>query len=70
MLKFMKHSLVSAGIKLSLLTLASRILGLVREMTKAAFLGVIEDSLIILIKSITEAKTLLSAFIDKIPKEF
>lgn len=37
---------------------------------KAAFLGVIEDSLIILIKSITEAKTLLSAFIDKIPKEF
>ena len=39
MLKFMKHSLVSAGIKLSLLTLASRILGLVREMTKAAFLG-------------------------------
>ena len=35
----MKHSLVSAGIKLSLLTLASRILGLVREMTKAAFLG-------------------------------
>ncbi len=35
----MKHTLVSAGLKLSGLTLLSRILGLVREMTKAHFLG-------------------------------
>ena len=35
----MKRSLLSSGIKLSLLTFVSRILGLVREMTKAAFLG-------------------------------
>lgn len=32
-------SLVSAGLSLSVLTLFSRVLGLVREMTKAAFLG-------------------------------
>lgn len=35
----MKKSLASDGIKLSLLTLLSRILGLIREMTKATFLG-------------------------------
>ncbi len=35
----MKNSLVSAGLKLSILTLISRLLGLVREMTKAHFLG-------------------------------
>ena len=35
----MKRSLVSSGIKLSFLTFLSRILGLIREMTKAAFLG-------------------------------
>ncbi len=35
----MKNSLVSAGLKLSILTLVSRLLGLVREMTKAHFLG-------------------------------
>lgn len=35
----MKHSLVRSGIKLSILTLISRLLGLVREMTKASFLG-------------------------------
>ena len=35
----MSKSLASAGIKLSILTLGSRILGLVREMTKATFLG-------------------------------
>lgn len=34
-----KKSLVKSGIALSLATLLSRILGLVREMTKAAFLG-------------------------------
>lgn len=34
-----KHSLVKSGIALSLATLLSRILGLLREMTKAAFLG-------------------------------
>ena len=34
-----KKSLLSAGLSLSFLTLCSRILGLVREMTKAAFLG-------------------------------
>lgn len=34
-----KTSLASAGIKLSVLILASRILGLMREMTKASFLG-------------------------------
>jgi putative peptidoglycan lipid II flippase len=34
-----KGGLLGAGARLSLLTLASRILGLVREMTKAAFLG-------------------------------
>lgn len=34
-----KSSLAFAGVKLSILILASRILGLVREMTKAAFLG-------------------------------
>ncbi|MBQ9495616.1 MAG: murein biosynthesis integral membrane protein MurJ [Treponema sp.] len=33
------HSLLKSGIQLSLATLLSRILGLVREMTKAAFLG-------------------------------
>lgn len=33
------HSLVSKGFTLSLLTLASRVLGLIREMTKAKFLG-------------------------------
>ncbi len=35
----MKNSLVSSGVKLSILTLISRLLGLVREMTKAHFLG-------------------------------
>ena len=35
----MSKSLASAGIKLSILTLGSRLLGLVREMTKASFLG-------------------------------
>lgn len=35
----MKKNLVSSGIKLSFLTLISRVLGLVREMTKARFLG-------------------------------
>ncbi len=35
----MKNSLVSAGLKLSIMTLLSRVLGLVREMTKAHFLG-------------------------------
>lgn len=35
----MKHSLVASGIRLSVLTTVSRILGLVREMTKASFLG-------------------------------
>ncbi|MCR5046002.1 MAG: murein biosynthesis integral membrane protein MurJ, partial [Treponema sp.] len=34
-----KKNLVSSGIKLSFLTLISRVLGLVREMTKAKFLG-------------------------------
>jgi putative peptidoglycan lipid II flippase len=34
-----KASLAAAGMRLSLLTLASRVLGLAREMTKAAFLG-------------------------------
>lgn len=34
-----KKSLLKSGIQLSILTLLSRILGLVREMTKAAFLG-------------------------------
>ncbi len=34
-----KKLLISSGIKLSLLTLFSRILGLIREMTRAAFLG-------------------------------
>ena len=34
-----KKSLVRSGLSLSFLTLLSRILGLVREMTKAAFLG-------------------------------
>jgi len=34
-----EHSLVSKGISLSILTLFSRIMGLVREMTKAKFLG-------------------------------
>ncbi|MCK9169576.1 MAG: murein biosynthesis integral membrane protein MurJ [Treponema sp.] len=34
-----KHSLVKSGLRLSFVTLLSRILGLVREMTKAAFLG-------------------------------
>ena len=34
-----KHSLLRSGTALSLLTLMSRILGLLREMTKAAFLG-------------------------------
>lgn len=37
--KSMKKNLVSSGIKLSLLTMISRVLGLVREMTKARFLG-------------------------------
>lgn len=35
----MAQSLLKSGSKLSLLTLGSRVLGLVREMTKAAFLG-------------------------------
>ncbi len=35
----MKKNLVSSGIKLSFLTMISRVLGLVREMTKAQFLG-------------------------------
>jgi len=35
----MAHSIVKSGSRLSLLTLVSRVLGLVREMTKAAFLG-------------------------------
>ncbi|MCH5283211.1 MAG: murein biosynthesis integral membrane protein MurJ [Treponema sp.] len=35
----MKKNLVSSGIKLSFLTMISRVLGLVREMTKARFLG-------------------------------
>jgi putative peptidoglycan lipid II flippase len=35
----MAHSLLKSGSRLSLLTLGSRILGLLREMTKAAFLG-------------------------------
>ncbi|MGI5172901.1 murein biosynthesis integral membrane protein MurJ [Treponema sp. OMZ 840] len=35
----MKRSLLSSGIKLSFLTFLSRILGLIRETTKAAFLG-------------------------------
>ena len=34
-----KKSLLAAGARLSILTLVSRILGLVRESTKAAFLG-------------------------------
>ena len=34
-----ENSLVSKGISLSILTLFSRIMGLVREMTKAKFLG-------------------------------
>lgn len=34
-----KTSLLNSGLKLSLLTLISRVLGLIREMTKAAFLG-------------------------------
>lgn len=34
-----KHSLVKSGLRLSFVTLLSRILGLIREMTKAAFLG-------------------------------
>lgn len=38
-MKIMTNSLVQKGSRLSLLTLASRVLGLVREMTKAAFLG-------------------------------
>ena len=35
----MKKSLLKSGFVLSIMTLASRIMGLVREMTKAAFLG-------------------------------
>ncbi len=35
----MKKSLVKSGLVLSIMTLASRIMGLIREMTKAAFLG-------------------------------
>ncbi len=35
----MKNSLLSSGLKLSIMTLLSRVLGLVREMTKASFLG-------------------------------
>ena len=35
----MAQSLIKSGTKLSLLTLGSRVLGLLREMTKAAFLG-------------------------------
>jgi putative peptidoglycan lipid II flippase len=34
-----KHSLVKSGLRLSFVTLLSRILGLIREMTKASFLG-------------------------------
>ena len=33
------HSLMAKGLSLSVLTLASRILGLIREITKAKFLG-------------------------------
>ena len=39
MRKIQKKSLVKSGLVLSLMTFASRIMGLVREMTKAAFLG-------------------------------
>lgn len=39
MLMSMAHSIIKSGSRLSLLTMGSRILGLVREMTKAAFLG-------------------------------
>ena len=34
-----KKSLVKSGLLLSLMTFASRIMGLIREMTKASFLG-------------------------------
>ena len=34
-----KSSLLKSGISLSVLTLVSRVLGLIREMTKSAFLG-------------------------------
>ncbi|HZK19390.1 MAG TPA: murein biosynthesis integral membrane protein MurJ [Treponemataceae bacterium] len=34
-----KHSIVRSGISLSILTIGSRLLGLIREMVKAAFLG-------------------------------
>ncbi|HAH62125.1 MAG TPA: murein biosynthesis integral membrane protein MurJ, partial [Treponema sp.] len=34
-----KHSLVKSGLRLSFVTLLSRIVGLIREMTKASFLG-------------------------------
>ena len=34
-----KKSIVKAGLMLSAMTLASRVMGLLREMTKAAFLG-------------------------------
>ena len=34
-----KKSLLHSGITLSLMTFASRIMGLIREMTKASFLG-------------------------------
>ncbi len=37
--QFMANSLLKSGSKLSVLILGSRVLGLVREMTKAAFLG-------------------------------
>jgi len=39
MTEIKSHSLVRSGLRLSVVTLLSRILGLVREMTKAAFLG-------------------------------
>ena len=39
MTQIKKKSLVKSGLVLSLMTFASRIMGLIREMTKAAFLG-------------------------------
>lgn len=38
-MKKKSHSLFKSGLRLSMVTLLSRVLGLVREMTKAAFLG-------------------------------
>jgi putative peptidoglycan lipid II flippase len=39
LLRIMAKSLAKSGIRLSVLTLGSRVLGLIREMTKASFLG-------------------------------